>query len=144
MLAQVVLVMQLVLQVSLKPFLEPKFDVASDSGVLADDAAWIRCIIMLMQVETVLTVGLVMLTFCGMVRDGFPSMPGSASRWFWLQAQVVLAQAFSLGTFLPDLAKDGAAYMVVTVCAWVTISVGIGLTVMGLMNEASLSAAFVF
>lgn len=71
------------------------------------------------------------------------------ARWvsfhaFWLQAQVLLAQAFSLGAFLPDLAKDGAAYMVVTVCAWVTISVGIGLTVMGLMNEASLSAAFVF
>jgi hypothetical protein len=112
------------------------------AAMLADDASWIRCIIMSMQVETVLTVGLVMLTFCGMVRDEFPSMPGSASRWFW--SKVLLAQAFSLGAFLPDLAKDGAAYMVVTVCAWVTISVGIGLTVMGLMNEASLSAAFVF
>jgi hypothetical protein len=46
-------------------------------------------------------------------------------------------QGFSLGPHIPDLAGDGAGYYFATVAAWLSVSAGVGLSVIGLFSEAS-------
>ena len=48
-------------------------------------------------------------------------------------------QAFSWGVHLPALEKGGDGHTVAMVGAWVVISVGVGLAVLGIVSEACLS-----
>ena len=53
-------------------------------------------------------------------------------------------QAFSAGDYVPSLAMGEPAYVAATVAAWVVIAVGVGLTLLGVVSEARLSAAYIF
>ena len=72
---QVVLITQLVIQVGLVPFMDAKLCAVSDSRGISHAAAQLD-VAAFVQVETVLTVVLVLLSLCGMVRDRlFPTRP---------------------------------------------------------------------
>ena len=53
-------------------------------------------------------------------------------------------QAFSAGDYVPSLAMGEPAYVAATVAAGVVIAVGVGLTLLGVVSEARLSAAYIF
>jgi len=76
-----VLIIQLVVQIKLAPFIEVKLDVVSVRRRRRCCASFYSKFGSL-QVETILTVALVMLTLCGVVRDSTShapcSMPGRA------------------------------------------------------------------
>jgi hypothetical protein len=95
---QLVLIFQLVIQFRLAPFIEAKLDV----------------------VETLLTIVLCVLSFCGMAFSlGGPSLP--------------LLAAGSEG---PHGESPGTAYVMAMVFAWLNLGLGLGLTWFGILSEA--------
>ncbi len=95
---QLVLIFQLVIQFRLAPFIEAKLDV----------------------VETLLTIVLCVLSFCGMAFSlGGPSLP--------------LLAAGSEG---PLGESPGTAYVMAIVFAWLNLGLGLGLTWFGILSEA--------
>ena len=149
--------MQLVVQVKLAPYSESKLDVVRGSGKVGQKASvdLPHRLLNPVQVETVLTIGLVVLSLCGMVHH----RPAHAlqARWTSHPASCCTVkpcsgptavlrqvcslrdcrvQAFSLGENVPDLAEDGAAHSVAVAVAWFIIVIGVTLTLFAIMSEA--------
>ena len=95
---QLVLIFQLVIQFRLAPFIEAKLDV----------------------VETLLTIALLVLSFCGMAFSlGGPSL--------------LLLAAGSEG---PPSEPPGTGYIMAMIFAWLHLGLGLGLTCCGILSEA--------